>query len=140
MAKPLKFKSLDGVTTTGAGSIQATKGHEEFGIYVKVFDGFVDGTDTFAVRVEGSESEEDFAPIDRGAPSTDNVLSVTETDLTESQENPGTFVSFTGSNSFPIDNLRANCVDHSGGFKIDAFVYANGSSEAAYRFQLPNTA
>jgi hypothetical protein len=138
MAKPLKWKSLDNASETGPGVIQATKGHDEFALYVRAFNGFDPSTDTLTVRVEGSESEEDFAPIDRGAPETPNSLSVSEDDFTESEENAGVFASYIGSNSFPIDNLRANCTSHSGGFNVDAYVYVLGSSQASYRFQEPD--
>jgi hypothetical protein len=140
MAKPLKWKSLDGVSATGPGVIQATKGHDKFGLYVRAFDGFDPSTDTLTVRIEASETEEDFAPVDRGAPAVDDVLSITEGDFVESEENAGVYASYTGSNSFPIDNLRANCTAHSGGFTVEAYVYVSGSGEAAHRFQTPNTA
>lgn len=145
MARPLKWKSVDAATEEEAGRIEQPKGHDEFGLFVEAYDGFDPEADDLAVRVEGTVDEdqtdgivEHFAPINRGAPEVEDVLSVEAVDLVESDEEEGVYVAYVGSNSFPIGNLRANVHTHSGGFSVDAWVLATGSGQAAYRFSQPD--
>ena len=147
MARPLKWKSNDAATETETGRAQSTKGHDEFGLYVKAYDGFDPANDTLEVRVEGSVDEgnvdgnvEDYAPIDRGAPAVEDVLSITQDGVRESDENDGVYVGYIGSNSFPVESLRASIKAHSGGFSVDTYVLATGSTQAAYRYSTPDSA
>lgn len=144
MARPLKWKSHDGATGTGPGREQATKGHDQLGLFVEAYNGFDPANDTLDVRVEGTVTyegdtvPEDFAPIDRGAPEVDDSVSLTENELKESDENAGRYVGYVGANSFPIEIVRANVVTHSGDFDVDTTVIVNGTGQASYRFSTPD--
>lgn len=144
MARPLKWKSHDGASGTGPGVEQSTKGHTEIGLYVEAYDGFDPGTDTLEVRVEGTVTYEgetdpqDFAQLDRLTE--DDVLNLTEGDLTESDDNSGRYVGYIGGLGFAVEIVRANIVAYSGTFDVDTTVLVNGSGEAAYRFSTPNSA
>lgn len=144
MARPLKWKSHEGATGTGPGEEQAAKGHDQFGLYLRAYNGFDPGTDNLEVRVEGTvtykgeDVPEDFAPLTRGAPRVADAVALTDGDLTESGENAGTYVGYVGANSFPIEVVRANILTHSGGFDVTTTVIVNGSGQASYRFSTPD--
>lgn len=150
MARPLKWKSHDGATTTGAGDAQSTKGHDDLALFVEAYNGFDPSNDTLEVLVEGTvdygaNSPEDFAPINSSLPGgghtlgggTGDNVSVISDDFVESDENSGRYVAYLGSNSFAVEILRANILSHSGGFDVDSTILVNGSGEAAYRYSTP---
>lgn len=138
MARPLKWYSHQGATTTGPGRNQQTKGHNDIGFYVKVYNGFDPGTDTLEVRVEGSHTSEHYAPIDRGAPAVEDALFVNGTDLVQSDEDSTVYITYIGVNSFAVSDLRANIVSHSGGFEVDTVVFVNGGPQGARRYSTPD--
>lgn len=139
MARPLKWKSHDGEADTGPGRSQATKGHDEFGLYVRVYDGFDPAEDTLKVTLEvAANADGDYARVIRGAPRVEDVFELTTVDFEESDENPGVYAAYVGANSFAVEHVRAFIEEHSGGFSVDTTVLVTGSTQAAYRYSEPD--
>lgn len=127
MAKHRRFTSHDGATESGAGDAQKTRGHPQHGLWVEA-DGIDPESDTLAVRIEGSPEDVHYAPIDSGAPEVDDVLFIDESDLVQSDADGDVYVAYVAQHNHPIEYVRANIVDHSGGFDVTTHVYIGGWS------------
>ncbi|QZP38543.1 hypothetical protein [Halobaculum magnesiiphilum] len=117
MSRPIKSLSLDSASTTGAGDVIASKGHDNVLLFVIARN--LDPADTFAVELEHTLNGDDW----------DTLATVTEADV--DGETATEFVS-----NVAVDELRASLTeitDDSGGdLEVDAFVSANGNPSAGY--------
>jgi|AntRauMinimDraft_2_1070382.scaffolds.fasta_scaffold01628_2 hypothetical protein len=136
MSRPIAERSHDGATSTGPGEELRTGGHGTVGLYV-VAVGLDPGSDTLDVRVEGSMSQEHYAPLNSGAPATSNSVSVSVDDFVQSEEDGNVYVAFVSDHNFPIDSIRANITSYSstGGAEVSTYVSTSGWNGPRYSFQ-----
>ena len=133
MSRPFAVTSHEGATDTGPGETHLTKTHPQLALYVRT-EGFDPGTDTLSVQMEGSVDDSHFVPLNRRAPNVDNVLSVGESNFTESDDDANVHAAYVCSHSIPIETVRANITDHSGGFSVDTFIIVCGNRNAGMSF------
>lgn len=139
MARPLKWKSHDGATEEGGGRHQATKAHDEFGLYARLYDGFDPEADSVYVTLEVAVDEpEGFVPVIRGAPREDDAFRLETDDFVEDDENDGVYVGYIGQNSFPTEFLRASIHELEGDFTVDTWVLVTGETGGARRYSQPD--
>jgi len=128
MAKHRRVDSLVGVTATGAGSSEKTRGHTKHALLV-IAENFDPGQDTLEVQGEVSADDTYFAPIDSAAPAVDNCLQIVTGDLTETDET-GTFAAYIQHNDTPAEHIRANVTSYdsvsAGALTVTAYIFIGG--------------
>lgn len=130
MSRPIKLKSVDAQTATGAGSASDSKGHPTISLYV-VARNFDSVNDDLAVRVETAATQDgEYAPI--------NNLDVVKADFVD-VDGDGTYAAFVRLGPTAAQYLRANVTTYTdaagGDLSVDAYVLATGWSGGGYDFR-----
>jgi len=128
MAKHRRVDSIVGATSTGAGDDEKTRGHTKHGLWVQA-QNLDPANDTLEVRGEVSPDGDVFAPVDSGAPAQDNVLSLTASDLYDT-EDPDVMAGYIQHNDTPAEHIRANVTsftdDAGSDLSVTAYVFIGG--------------
>lgn len=126
MARPILEPVLSAVTSSGASSPVASKGHPHVTLYVQA-NNIDSGNDTFTVQLEGSPDGESWAPVEMVS-GNKAVIDVSNFDQDAAA------VSVNG--GF-YEHLRANVTevtDSSGGdLSLDVWIMATGNSGTGRR-------
>lgn len=134
MSRPIKKHSHESATGVGPGSVHKTKGHHNLTLYV-IARNFDPSADTVTITLEGSPTAQHFATLHYRAPNQNDVYEITASDFTQSSDDSSVYVACVSSNSFSMDNVRANITDHSGGFEIDTIILGSGYTGKGHRFE-----
>lgn len=134
MSRPIAERSHDGATEAGPGEELRTGGHGVIGLYV-VAVGLDPAADTLDVQVEGSMSQEHYAPLNSGAPTTANTVSLSVDDFVQSEEDPEVYAAFISDHNYPIDSVRANITAYASTAEVSTYVSAGGWSGPRYSYQ-----
>ena len=123
MARPFQHKSLDAATSTGAGTVHHSKGHNTLGLFV-VARNLDSANDTLTVQIEaGLEHVDEWAPIHGGAATKKGELTITE--LVDA-DGDGTYSGFMYIHAAPAPRVRAritSLTDAAGAdLEVDAYV------------------
>lgn len=142
MGQPVRKTSLDGVSSAQTGESRRTLAHSVIGLYVRVTNFDPGGSDTLEVRVEGSRfQDEDFAPLHRGAPRVLDAISLTASDLVESDENSGVYVGSISGNNMAIESVRANLVEFTAAdsnAEVTATIFLTGNTGSGKKYREPS--
>ena len=129
MSQPLSWASHENQSSTGPGDSEQTRGHIAFGLYV-LAENLDTTNDTIEVRLEGSDTDSHYSPLNRGAPAVDNAASVTTADFVQSTEDNTKYSAYVATNSYPIEWLRANITSFTdnadGDLSVTTKVYVGG--------------
>lgn len=138
MSQPRRFRSQENKTEEGPGESVITRAHPQFGLFVTVRDSdFSPGNDSLEVRMEASADGEIFAPIDSAAPAIDSVMTVESADMHETVDGDGNtvYATFLTYHNAPVEHVRTNIVEHSGGFGVTTDIYLSGWTQRGASFE-----
>lgn len=129
MAKGRRFTSHDAVSTAGTGISRKTRQHTVIGLWVEATN-FDPTNDSLTVRAEVSPDDTHYSPINHGAPAIDDALSISGSDLVESDQDASVHVAYKVLSNVSVEHVRANITtftDNAGGdLSVTTYIYLGG--------------
>jgi len=132
MSQPRRFTSNDGDTEAVPGRAIKTRAHPQVGLFVTVSEEFDPGEDTFELTIEVSPDDETYAEVDNPELDEGDIFKTTQEDVSETDT--GEYTVYYSYHNVPIEFVRTNIRDHSGGFEITTDLYLSGWTQRGASF------